>query len=299
MDIESLTNYLDSGSIQLRQTTYIEKLLHRFNLAAGKEKSTPMDTNLKLSATDVPKDDEELPRFPYRELVMSLLYLAIATRPDICYPVKELSRFMARPGVKMVIAAKRVLRYLGKTKHLGLIYHCVPRTVLGGLFATSFETPVSAFSDASWADRLDDRKSTAGMVLLFNGTAIMWWSKVLRTVACSSQDAEFMALSDASREVIFIRNLLQGIGYKLEGPTALFGDNNGSLALANNPCDHQKSKHLEVRYFFVRQKVEQGRVAVTRVSTQDQLADVLTKALAQPQHERLCLIIMGQNPAMD
>ena len=107
-----------------------------------------------------------------------------------------------------------------------------------------------------------------------------------------------MALSDASREVIFIRNLLQGIGYKLEGPTALFGDNNGSLALANNPCD-QKSKHLEVRYFFVRQKVEQGRVAVTRVSTQDQLADVLTKALAQPQHERLCLIIMGQNPAMD
>ena len=172
MDID----YLDSGSIQLRQTTYIEKLLHRFNLAAGKEKSTPMDTNLKLSATDVPKDDEELPRFPYRELVMSLLYLAIATRPDICYPVKELSRFMARPGVKMVIAAKRVLRYLGKTKHLGLIYHCVPRTVLGGLFATSFETPVSAFSDASWADRLDDRKSTAGMVLLFNGTAIMWWS---------------------------------------------------------------------------------------------------------------------------
>ena len=98
MDID----YLDSGSIQLRQTTYIEKLLHRFNLAAGKEKSTPMDTNLKLSATDVPKDDEELPRFPYRELVMSLLYLAIATRPDICYPVKELSRFMASKRLRGV-----------------------------------------------------------------------------------------------------------------------------------------------------------------------------------------------------
>ena len=170
--------------------------------------------------------------------------------------------------------------------------------MLGGLFSTEFESPISAFSDSAWADRLDDRKSTAGMVLLFNGTAIMWWSKVLRTVACSSQDAEFMALSDASREVIFIRNLLKGIGYKLEGPTPLFGDNNGSLALANNPCDHQKSKHIEVRYFFVRQKVEEGRISVVRVSTQDQLADILTKALPQPQHEKLSLIIMGHNPTV-
>ena len=294
MDID----FLKDGSIQLRQTTYIEKMLHRFNLSASKEKATPMDSNLKLSAADVPKEDEDIPRFPYRELIMSLLYLALCTRPDITYAVKELSRFMVRPGMAMVKAAKRVLRYVGKTKHLGLLYHCTLRSVLGGLFASDFEHPVSAFSDASWADRLDDRKSTAGMVLLFNGTAIMWWSKVLRTVACSSQDAEFMALSDTSREVMFIRNLLKGIGYKLQGPTALFGDNNGSLALANNPCDHQKSKHLEVRYFFVRQKIEDRQVSVHWASTVDQLADGLTKALPQPQHERLFLLIMGQNPSV-
>ena len=250
MDID----YFDDGSIQLRQTTYIEKMLHKFNLTQGKEKATPMDTQLKLCAAHVPKEDEDVPRFPYRELIMSLLYLAICTRPDITYAVKELSRFMIRPGVTMVTAAKRVLRYVGKTKHLGLLYHSTPRSVLGGLFSTDFEAPVSAFSDASWADRLDDRLSTAGMVLLFNGTAIMWWSKVLRTVACSSQDAEFMTLSDSSREVIFIRNLLKGIGYKLEGPTPLFGDNNGSLALANNPCNHQKFQAHRSQVFLCASK---------------------------------------------
>ena len=132
------------------------------------------------------------------------------------------------------------------------------------------------------------------MVMLFNGTAIMWWSKIIRTVACSSQDAEFMSLSDACREVCFIQNLLNSIGYKVD-KTKLFGDNKGSLCLAKNPQDHQKSKHIEVRYFFIRQKVEEGRVQVHYVNTVEQLADLLTKALPAPQHMKLTLTVMGHS----
>ena len=103
-----------------------------------------------------------------------------------------------------------------------------------------------------------------------------------------------MALSDSCREVCFVQNLLNSIGYKVD-KTSLFGDNKGSLVLAKNPSDHQKSKHIEIRYFFVRQKVEERRVQVFYVKTTDQLADLLTKALDPKQHERLSLAIMGHS----
>ena len=233
----------------------------------------------------------------------SLLYL-LWTRPDVSFAVKELSRWMSTPGQKMVTAAKRVLRYLSGTTTLGLIYHAKKFT--GGIskaihtrinkqppWYANFAPDVWAFSDASWADQ-HDRKSTGGMVLFFMGCAIMWWCRTLRTVALSSQDAEFMTLSDTSREVVFIQNLLFALGY-MDKDTAfpIFGDNRGSITLANNPSDHQKSKHLDVRYFFVRQKVEEERIKIHWVETKDQLADLFTKALPEDQHWRLTLAIMG------
>ena len=148
---------------------------------------------------------------------------------------------------------------------------------------------VCAFSDADWAGQLDDRKSTSGMVLMFNG-----WSRVIHLVACSSQDAEFMALSDACHEVVFIQNLLNSIGFHV-GKTDLFGDNKGSLCLAKDPADHQKPKHIAVRYFVVRQRVEEQRVQVLYVKTTEQLADLLTKALAKAQHTSLTLAVLGHS----
>ena len=266
----------------------------KFRLEDAQDRPTPMEKNLQFSKHDEPQPGETKPNFPYRELVASLLYLCLCTRPDLAFTVKELSRYLTNPGPRMIKTAKRALRYAAKTKHLGLLYHRQCQSVLGGLFYTRPESPLCGFSDAAFADQLDDRKSTAGMVLMFNGCAIMWWSKIIRTVACSSQDAEFMALSDSCREVCFVQNLLNSIGYKVD-KTSLFGDNKGSLVLAKNPSDHQKSKHIEIRYFFVRQKVEERRVQVFYVKTTDQLADLLTKALDPKQHERLSLAIMGHS----
>ena len=282
------------GSIKLSQGTYIKKVLKRFNFAECKTEKTPMDSSLKFSKDDEPKTEKDKPNFPYRELVACLLFISISTRPDIAFVVKELSRFLINPGTVMVKTAKRCLRYLAGTMKVGLMYHHTHMSVSGGLFYTRTGDEVTCFSDADWAGQLDDRKSTSGMALLFNGTAIMWCSRTIRLVACSSQDAEFMALSDASREIVFIQNLLCSIGLKLN-KTSLYGDNKGSLCLAKDPQNHQKSKHISVRYFFVRQKYEEGRLDVQYVKTTDQLADLFTKQLPQAQHETLTLSLMGYN----
>ena len=277
----------NNGSIQLTQATYIKKLLQKFNMVECKTMPTPMCVNASFTK----EDEEDNLDFPYRELVASLLYAAIATMPDLAYTVKELSRFLTRPGKKMKETAKRALRYCARHANRGLLYSSHKRP--GAISKLGC-------CDADWAGQATDRKSTGGMVLLFNGCALMWWCRTIRVVALSSQDAEFMTLSDTSREVIFLQNLLYSIGYMTKDePMTILGDNRGSIAVANTPGDHQKSKHLEVRYFFIRQKIEDGRIQVKWISTKNQLADVLTKALPEAQHETLTLIITGHAPLPD
>ena len=288
------------GSIHLFQSSYITKLQHRFNFEDCKSEDTPMSSTVRFTKDDCTKPGDTPPTFPYRELVACLLFVSISTRPDIAFTVKELSRWLNCFGAKHVAVAKQCIRYLAGTKQLGLLYHHRFTSVLGGVFYSRIRLPsefpdvVCAFSDADWAGQLDDRKSTSGMVLMFNGTAITWWSRVIHLVACSSQDAEFMALSDACREVVFIQSLLNSIGFHVD-KTTLFGDNKGSLCLAKDPADHQKSKHIAVRYFFIRQRVEMQQVQVFYVKTTEQLADLLTKALATAQHTSLTLAVLGHS----
>ena len=280
-------HYETDGSIRLCQESYINKLLHRFgNSKPFKPRPTPMEQGCKLTKKD---ESTAQTSFPYRELVASLLYLAICTRPDIAFTVKELSRFLNFPGKKMIAVAMRCLHYVGTFKSFGLRFHYELRKVAGAFLYTG--APVTAYSDASFADG-EDRRSTAGGVVMFNGTAIMWWSKTLKTVALSSQDAELMALSDCTREVVFLQNLLDSVGYSVP-KVRLHGDNVGSLFVAENPGDHQKTKHIEVRYFFVRQKVEEGRVVLRFVPTAQQYADGLTKALAKGPHREGFATIQG------
>ena len=189
----------------------------------------------------------------------------------------------------MVAAAKRCARYLKSTRDFGLIYWKT--------WAKSHvERPLNAlaaYTDADWAGQQDTRKSTAGCVMLFNGTAVSWYSKTLRTVALSSQDAEYMALSDGSREVVFLRNMLIEMQFDVD-TTTVWGDNNGSLTVARNPANHQKTKHIAVRYHYIRQLIEDGEITVDKIDTTEQLADVMTKSLPQAQHKYLSEQIAGQ-----
>ena len=291
-------SYGSEGSITLYAETYISKIAQRFNFEHCQNKksySTPMEPGLHLSIADEAKDEHEIGDFPYMSLVASLLYLSIAVRPDICFAVKELCRFMVRPGMAMVKAAKRVLRYVISTPKLGLKYHGTHRSILSGLWRCTNDNPIVSFSDADFAGELDGRKSTEGALIMFNGTAISWWSRTLKTVACSTQDAEYMALSDTARETIFCRNLLCLLGFELS-TTPLYGDNNGSLALAANPGgEHQRSKHIDVRYHYVRQQIEEKFIAALKIGTKYQLADFTTKSMALTQFMFLVLIAMGIN----
>ena len=260
-----------------------------------------MASTVHFTKDDCTKPGDDPPSFPYHELVACLLFISISTCPEIAFTVKELSHWLNCFGTKHVVVAKQCLCYLAGTKQLDLLYHHHFTLVLGGVFysciclPSEFPDVVCVFSDADWAGQLDDHKSTSGMVLMFNGTAITWWSQVIHLVACSSQDAEFMALSDACHEVVFIQNLLNSIGFHVDKMT-LFGDNKGSLCLALDPADHQKSKHIAVRYFFIRQRIEEQRVQVFYVKTTEQLADLLTKALAKAQHTSLTLTVLVTLP---
>jgi hypothetical protein len=218
--------------------------------------------------------------------VRSLLYLSVCVRFDLCYTVKELARWLNQPGSAMIKAAKRALRYVRGSTRFGLLYRRNWRVEhLAGVFTKwCRDTMIAGTVDADWAGQQDTRRSTAGFLLLFNGAVIHWWSRTLRVIALSSQDAEYMALSDSSREVIFIRQLLTAFGFGVRGSTELYSDNNGALALANRPGDHQRSKHIQVRYHFVRQQVEDEVITVLKVSTELQLADVMTKALSADRH---------------
>ena len=195
------------GSIHLFQCSYSTKLQHRFNFEDCKSEDTPMPSTVCFTKDGCTKLGDDLPLFPYCELVACLLFISISTCPDIAFMVKELSHWLNLFGAKHIVVAKQCICYLAGTKQLGLLYHHRFTSVLVGVFysciclPSEFPGVVCAFSDADWAGQLDECKSTSGMVLMFNGTAITWWSQVIHLVACSSQDAEFMALSDACHEV--------------------------------------------------------------------------------------------------
>ena len=296
MDIDLCSD----GSIHLFQSSYITKLQHWFNFEDCKSKDTPMSSTVHFTKDDCTKPGNTPPLFPYHELVACLLFVSISTCPGIAFMVKELSHWLNCFGAKHVAVAKQCICYLAGTKQLGLLYHHQFTSVLGGVFyshiclPSEFPDVVCAFSDADWAGQLDDHKSTSGMVLMFNGAAITWWSQVIHLVACSSQDAEFMSLSDACCEVVFIQSLLNSISFHVDKMT-LFSDNKGSLCLAKDPADHQKSKHIAVRYFFICQCVEMQQVQVCYVKTTEQLADLLTKALTTAQHTILTLAVLGHS----
>ena len=281
------------------QCSYITKLQHRFNFEDCNYKSedTPLSSTVCFTKDDCTKPGDDPPSFPYHELVACLLFIGISTHRGIAFMVKELSCWLKCFGTKRVAVAKQCICYLAGTKQLGFLYHQRVTLVLGGVFyscsclPSEFPYVVCAFSDADWAGELDACKSMCGMVRMFNGTAVTWWSQVIHLVACSSQDAEFVALSDACHDAMFIQNLLNSVSFHVATMT-LFGDNKGALCIAKDHADHQKSKHIAMHYFFICQCIEEQQVQVFYGKTTEQLADLLTKALAKAQHTSLTRAVL-------
>jgi len=203
----------DDKGIRINQQTYVTELLQRFEMQDCRPVSTPLDVNTKLTKTDswTSADGEEP---PYRELVGCLLYLSVATRPDLAHAVSQLSQFNDCFGRSHWIAAKRVLRYLKKTADFGITYKYG-------------ESDLQGFVDADWAGSVHDRKSFTGYAFMMNGGCVSWDSRKQRTVALSSTEAEYMALSEAAKEAVYLRRLVQKLGVNADNLT-LSSDNLGA-----------------------------------------------------------------------
>jgi hypothetical protein len=202
------------------------------------------------------------------------MYLMVCTRPDIAQAVGEVSRFLENPGKDHWNAVKRILRYVHGTQNCGL--------VLTG----NGKLQVSGYADADYAGCIDTRRSTSGCAILLGNNCISWRSKRQPSVALSTCEAEYMALCESVKEVIWLRMLLEELGLSQVNPSKILEDNQGCIKLAENPVVHGRSKHIDVRYHFIRERVRKVRdVVLEYCSTNDMVADIFTKPL---DREKFC-----------
>jgi hypothetical protein len=258
-----------SHTISLSQQSYITSILRRFNLADSKPLAAPMDPNIILSKTQCPTNAADIARMqkvPYREAVGSLMWAAVGTRPDIAFAVGTLSQFLENPGEAHWEAAKRVFRYLQGTKEWRLVY--------GGE-----QSGLEGFSDADGMSQ-EHRRAISGYAFLIDGGAVSWSSKKQELVVLSTTEAEYVAMTHATKEALWLRRFIGEIFGTLTHPTTLYCDNQSALALAHSDGQfHARTKHIDIRYHFIRYIVDSGAIHLVYCPTDDMTADILTKPL--------------------
>lgn len=258
------------GRIFLSQEKYIDDLLEKFSMNQCKPVSTPMGPNEKFQVND---DAEKVDATLYRKLIGSLIYLN--TRPDITQSVSLLSRFMNEPSKNHFTAAKRILRYLKGTKNQGIEFKKENNFNLVG------------YTDSDWAGSLVDRKSTLGYIFCLGTNIISWSSRKQRSIALSSAQAEYIAAADAACEAIWLRRILKDLMFEQQEPTTIHCDNMSAIAMTKNPVFHARSKHIELRHHFIRDLVSREEICMEFINTNDQPADILTKAVTFDKFDKI------------
>jgi hypothetical protein len=253
------------NEIFLNQGKYALEILKRFDMIDCKAMPTPMVTNPKLlSDTSSETVDVTL----YRQMIRSLMYLT-NTRPDICFAVNTLSRYMVESTHVHLVAAKHVLRYLKRTIDYGLKY------------VSNREISLHGYVDSNSASSVVDRKSTSKCCSSLESIVIAWFSRKQTSVALSTTEAEYIATCSASKEAMWLKKLLAKLfDLKLEA-TCILCDNQSCMKLSENLVFHDKSKHIEIKYHYIRDMVQKGAVKLQYIATDEQVADVLTKPLSR------------------
>jgi hypothetical protein len=234
----------------------------KYDLGEYKNQSVPISPGQELI-----KGNHDLKE--YRALIGALMYTSVVARPDISYSIGILSRFTNAADEHLINIAKRLLVYLRDNAKKGL------------LFKWGQELEMKAYCDADFAMCTKTRKSITGWVIFYCGTPIDWSSKRQKLVTASTAEAEYVSFSDVSRNVIVIKQMLKDFNMLQEGPVTVFEDNNGCIAMAKNPEGRNRTKHIEVKYHYGRQCIENGDVEIKRVDTKNQIADGFTKALGR------------------
>ena len=269
----------EEGKVTVDQERYIKTMLERFQMDQCKPSRTPADLNLKLQTAQ--NGDEEVDHRIYRSLVGSLLYLAKQTRPDIMFTVNILSRHMNAPTNQHWRCGKRLLRHLQDSKGLKLTQKRLVTIYKGE-------------SDADWSGDVNDRKTT-GYYFKLNGrgAALSWGVKKQDTVALSSSEAEYQGMAAAVQEALYLKQLLEDFGIQQKRPIAIGEDNQSCIRLCQNPVMHKRSKHIETKFHFIRDKTEDGTISIHYVPTDKMAADIFTKSLPVSKVETFRAVLMG------
>lgn len=262
-------------SISLHQKAYIKKILERYRMVEAKPVSIPADPHTTLYPAN--DDDIKSENVPYKEAVGSLIFLAVVSRPDIMYAVNSVSKFLNNHNDKHWKAVKRIFAYLVGTSDVKIEYRS------GGSNAE-----LVSYSDADYAGDVETRRSTTGYVFNMANGPITWSAERQKLVTLSTTEAEYVAAATAAKELIWIRKLLSGIGCPCASATVLRVDNMSSINLVMNPEYHKRTKHIDTRYHYIREKVVSKKIKVECVPTEFQKADIFTKPLPKERFKMLC-----------
>jgi hypothetical protein len=265
-----ITRDRKNRKLTLSQGEYTEKVLERFRMQNAKPVSTPLASHFKLTKEMCPKTQEEIEymsRVPYSSAVGSLMYAMVCTRPDIAHAVGVVRRYMNNPGKEHWEAVKWILRYLRGTATHALCF--------GGS-----DTFLQGYVDSDMAGDKDSRRSTTGYVFTIGGTTVSWISKLQKVVALSTTEAEYVAATEASKEMIWLQRFMEELGKKQEN-SRLYCDSESAIHLAKNSAFHSKTKHIQLRYHFIRSTLEDGHLKLEKIHTSQNPADMLTKGVTR------------------
>ncbi|CAL8176597.1 unnamed protein product [Prunus armeniaca] len=261
-----------SAGIFISQKKYVQEILDRFEMKDCNSVCTPTEIGLKLVKNS---GEKKVDQTLFKHIVGSLMYLT-ATWPDIQHAVSLIGRYMECPEVPHLAVAKRIFRYLKGTNNFGILYKKGAKL---GLFG---------FTDSDYAGDPDDRRSTSGYAFIMGAGAVLWSSKKQQIVTLSTTEAEFIAAAAACGcQAIWLRRILEELRGLQEGPTPVYCDNNSAIKLSKNPLLHGISKHIDVRYHFLRDLTKDETIDLIYCISEDQVADILTKPLKLPAFSKL------------
>ncbi|XXG79495.1 hypothetical protein AAC387_Pa09g0546 [Persea americana] len=268
-------------TLKLSQAEYVERVLNKFNMHGAKPVSTPLASHFKLSKELSPKTEQEkenMSKVPYASAVGSLMYAMVCTRPDIAHAVGVVSRFMSNPGKMHWEAVKWILRYLRGTTKAALHF--------GGS-----EIKLHGYVDSDLAGDLDRSRSTTGYVFTLGSAAVSWKSQLQDVVALSTTEAEYVAATEASKEMIWLQELMEELGKKQES-SRLYSDSKSAIHLAKNSAFHPKTKHIWIRYHFIRWLLEEKVLKLEKILSSKNPADMFTKVVTT-EKLKLCSASVG------
>lgn len=267
---------LNNGTTTLDQSQYLKGILQKFNMLNCHDVATPMDQNLDLSKLKRPQSENDELEHRCRQLIGCIMYAMIGTRPDLCSSISFLSRYQTCASNELWICLKRILRYIKGSIDLKLIYN-----------KSVSDTLITGFADADWGSDRIDRRSTSGFCFLIYGNLVAWSSKKQATVAMSSCEAEYVALSQCISEACWLRNMLTELKINNNIIVIIYEDNQSAIKACNSYEQLKRMKHLDIKYHFIRDKVQSGIIKVEYVYTKEQMADILTKPLNRHSFEKL------------